>query len=40
MQFRAKRGTRMKDLISGKLSKDKFWEDNGKYFGGSLVNLQ
>jgi hypothetical protein len=38
MKFREKRGTRMKDLISGKYKIDNFWEENAKYFGGFLNN--
>ncbi len=26
----------MKDLISGKVRIDNFWEENAKYFGGNL----
>jgi hypothetical protein len=36
MSFRSKRGTRMKDLIKGKLRKDLFWEKYQTYFGGDI----
>ena len=36
MKFREKRGTRMKDLMTGKFRLDNFWEENAKYFGGNL----
>lgn len=37
MAFRAKRGSKMKDLIDGKIdAKDDFWDRNKVYFGGDL----
>ena len=39
MNFRKKRGTRMKDLIKGKHKKDHFWSKYQDYFGGDLNRL-
>ena len=36
MNFRKKRGTRMKELLKGKQKKDRFWEKYQDYFGGDL----
>lgn len=36
MTFRAKRGTRMKELMKGKLKTDMFWSRYQGYFGGGL----
>jgi hypothetical protein len=36
MRFREKRGSKMGDLIRGKIEKDEFWDKNNKYFGGDL----
>lgn len=36
MTFRAKRGTRMKELMKGKHRKDQFWDRYQRYFGGDL----
>jgi hypothetical protein len=38
MKFREKRGSKMKDLMRGKIDRDEFWEKNNIYFYGNLIN--
>lgn len=36
MKFRKNRGAKMKDLISGNIKHDAFWERHSGLFGGDL----